>query len=252
VFRLVAKRPFGVSTHLYQRQRLCRAHLLEIAAHGFELVEVVASRAHFDYHSPAAIADLQQWIAEAGLSLAAIHAAPGATPDEVERALFVARRIPVPALVVHVGGSRKVERRNLARFADLAAPLGVRVAVETGDNALSKTGPLTYFVEHDLEDTDVGICLDFGRAHLDGDLVDAIETSSEHLIATHVHDNRGRTDEHLVPFEGSIDWPAALTTVQKVGYDGPIVLEVDPRGPTREMLTRLRAARLRLEKLFAN
>ena len=43
---------------------------------------------------------------------------------------------------------------------------------------------------------------------------------SEHLIATHVHDNRGRTDDHLVPFEGTIDWPAALTAVQKVGYDG--------------------------------
>ena len=55
---------------------------------------------------------------------------------------------------------------------------------------------------------------------MDGDLVDAIETVSEHLITTHVHDNRGRTDDHLVPFEGTIDWPAALTAVQKVGYDG--------------------------------
>jgi sugar phosphate isomerase/epimerase len=248
----VAKRQFGVSTHLYHRQRLCRAHLLEIAAYGFELVEVVATRAHFDYHSPTAIADLQQWIAEAGLSLTVIHTPRGAPTDEVERALFVARRIPVPALVVHVEGSRKVERRNLARFADLAAPLGVKVAVEAGDNALSKTGPLTYFVEHDLEDVDVGICLDFGRAQLDGDLVDAIETSSEHLIAVHVHDNRGRTNEHLVPFEGNIDWPAAMTTVQKVGYDGPLVFEVAPRGPTQETLTRMRAARVRLEKLFAN
>ncbi len=248
----MAKRQFGVSTQLYHRQRLCRAHLLEIGAHGFELAEVVASRGHFDYHSPMAIADLQQWIAEAGLSLAAIHAPSGTPAEEVEQALFVARRIPVPVLVVHVEGTRKVERRNLARLADLAVPLGVRVAVEVGDNALSKTGPLTYFVEHDLEDVDVGICLDFGRAHLDGGLVDAIETSAEHLIASHLHDNRGRTDDHLVPFEGSIDWPAALTTIQKVGYDGPLVFEVAPRGPTGEMLARLREARVRLEKLFAN
>ena len=69
-----AKRQFGVSTHLYHGRRLSRDHLLEIAAHGFETVEVFATRTHFDYHNPAAIADLQQWLAEAGLTLHAIHA----------------------------------------------------------------------------------------------------------------------------------------------------------------------------------
>ncbi len=70
----------------------------------------------------------------------------------------------------------------------------------------------------------VGICLDFGHAHMDGDLVDAIETVSEHLVTTHVHDNRGRTDDHLLPFEGTIDWPGALTAIQKVGYEGTLLL----------------------------
>ena len=36
-----------------------------------------------------------------------------------------------------------------------------------------------------------------------GDVADAIETAAEHLIATHVHDNRGRDDEHLVPYRGT-------------------------------------------------
>ena len=35
-----------------------------------------------------------------------------------------------------------------------------------------------------------------------GDLVDAIETVSGHLITTHVHDNRGKLDDHLAPFDG--------------------------------------------------
>src|SRR5882672_10422858 len=68
--RPVLKRQFGISTHLYHGQRLSRDHLLEIAAHGFEWVEVYATRTHFDYHNPAAVADLQQWIAEAGLRCA--------------------------------------------------------------------------------------------------------------------------------------------------------------------------------------
>ena len=69
---------------------------------------------------------------------------------------------------------------------------GVRVAVEVIPNELSRAGSLVHFVEHDLETTDTGICLDFGHAHMYGDLVDAIETVSGHLVTTHLHDNRGR------------------------------------------------------------
>ena len=41
--RSVPKRLFGVSTHLFHGQRLAREHLLEIAAHGFDTVEVFAT-----------------------------------------------------------------------------------------------------------------------------------------------------------------------------------------------------------------
>ena len=71
------KRAFGISTHLYHNYRLGREHLLEIAAHGFDRVELFATRTHFDYHNPAAIADLQQWLAEAGLTLHGVHAPIG-------------------------------------------------------------------------------------------------------------------------------------------------------------------------------
>ena len=32
----------------------------------------------------------------------------------------------------------------------------------------------------------------------------------ERIVTTHVHDNHGEKDEHLLPFEGSIDWDATL------------------------------------------
>jgi sugar phosphate isomerase/epimerase len=86
---------------------------------------------------------------------------------------------------------------------------------------------------------------------MDGDLVDAIETVSEHLITTHVHDNRGRTDDHLVPFEGTIDWPAALTAVQKVGYDGTFVLEIAAHGAAKNTLRNAQKARQRMEGMLA-
>ncbi|HWF84382.1 MAG TPA: sugar phosphate isomerase/epimerase family protein [Vicinamibacterales bacterium] len=289
------KRQFGVSTHLYHARRLSRAHLLDIAAHGFETVELFATRTHFDFHSQAAIGDLQQWLAEAGLTLHGIHAPIGegfqggrwsgvlslASADagardkalaEAEHALFVARRIPTAVFIVHLGlprwqrsdaqggggegtaagaagDTRDGARRSIEALADLAVPLGVRVALEVIPNELSRAGSLVHFVD-ELDRPDVGICLDFGHAHLDGDLVDTIDIVSEHLAAVHVHDNRGRGDDHLVPFEGTIDWPGALTGIQKVGYDGPLVLEIEDRKP-KDTLAKAARARVRMERLLA-
>ena len=80
---------------------------------------------------------------------------------------------------------------------------------------------------------------------------DAIEVTAGHLLAIDVHDNRGRSDDHLVPFDGVIDWPAALTAVQKVGYDGALTFELSPRGSSKEALARARQARTRMDKLMA-
>ena len=279
----MGKRQFGVSTHLYHAQRLCRDHLLEIAAHGFDSVELYATRTHFDYHNLSAIADLQGWLAAAGLELSSVHAPTAesftagrwggslslASTDpearahavrETEKALHIARRLPVPVLVAHLGiprtqrsegagDSRAAARRSMEELLRIAEPLGVRIAVEVIPNELSRAGSIVHFVEHDLEGA--GICLDFGHAHLDGDVVDAVETVSEHLIATHVHDNRGRSDDHLLPFDGTIDWAGTLLAVQKIGYDGPFTFEIVPNGSTKETVARARSVRQRMEAVMA-
>jgi sugar phosphate isomerase/epimerase len=118
-------------------------------------------------------------------------------------------------------------------------------------NELSRPASLVHFVERVLDEGPIGICLDFGHAHMDGDLVDAIETVSEHLVTTHVHDNRGRTDDHLLPFEGTIEWPSALTAIQKVGYEGVLLFEVAAHGAAKATLQKARDARQRMERLLA-
>ncbi len=92
---------------------------------------------------------------------------------------------------------------------------------------------LATLLESDIDARHVGICLDFGHAHLMGEVADAVETVAEHLIATHVHDNRGRDDEHLCPTSGTIDWNLALVTMQKIGYDGTYMMELAEPAPLR-------------------
>ena len=277
------ERRFGVSTHLFHEHRLTRDHLVHIAAHGFEALELFATRAHFDYHDEAARAQLAEWLSDTRLELHSVHAPAfealrqgkwvgafsNASSDETRRraaiaeaevALALARLVPFQFLVTHIGvpsgeaagrdNQRDAARRSVADLAALASNVNVRVAIEVIPNPLSSADDLSRLIEDDLDGLNVGVCLDYGHAHLMGDLGEAIETLSGHLWTTHVHDNGGRRDDHLVPFAGSIDWDAAMMTTQKIGYDGVFMLEVGDTGDPVQVLKRSVKARERLEKTF--
>lgn len=273
---------FGISTHLYHDRRLERDHLAQVASYGFEAVEVFATRSHFDYRDEAAVDRLGQWLAETGLTLHGVHApitekfgagdvwAPGfsnavqdqarreAAVRETEAALQISKRVPFDVLVVHLGtpasknnpgdNSRSAAARSAQEICRLAEPLGVRVAFEVIPNALSDASSLVRMLENDLEARHAGICMDFGHAHLIGDVVDAVETAAEHLITTHVHDNRGRDDEHLVPYLGTIDWKTGLMAMQKIGYDGTYLMELANRDSPAKVLEEARRARQQFER----
>lgn len=276
---------FGVSTHLFHHLRLEREHLVQVASYGFEAVEVFATRSHFDYRSPAAIETLAQWLSETGLALHGIHAPitdtfgagdvwsatfSNAVSDPVKRqaavreteaALRIATRIPFEVLVVHLGtpanknnpgdNNRSAAVHSIDEICRIAEPLGVRVALEVIPNRLSEPSSLVSLLETDIEARHAGICLDFGHAHLMGDVADAIETASEHVITTHVHDNRGRDDEHLVPYVGTIDWERSLMAMQKIGYEGTYLMELAGGASPATVLEEARRARQRFERALA-
>ena len=257
---------------------------MRIAARGFDAVELFATRAHFDYHDEQAIGKLAEWLSDTRLELHSVHAPVfeglrngqwvgsfsnasgderrrGAALAETRAALQVARRIPYRFLVVHLGmpsaqqplpGDNRPDaaRRSLKDIAVVADEVGVRVAVEVIPNPLSGAAALVRLIEDELDGIDVGICLDYGHAHLMGDLGEAIEAVSGYLWTTHVHDNGGRLDDHLVPFAGTIDWDAAIMETQKIGYDDVLMLEVADTGNPVDVLQRSAIARERLEKIF--
>jgi sugar phosphate isomerase/epimerase len=279
-------RRFGISTHLVHESRLSREHLVHVAAHGFEAVELFATRSHLDYRDPAAIAQLGEWLSDTRLELHSVHApivdamnggkwvgaysnAAGddkrrkAAIAETQAALEIARSVPFHYLVLHLGmplaeqvppGDNQPDaaRRSVEDIVELASAVNVKVAIEVIPNPLSSAGAIVRLIEEQLEGIDVGVCLDYGHAHLMGDLGDAIETLSGHLWTTHVHDNSGRRDDHLVPYAGSIDWDVAMMETQKIGYDGVLMFEVGatPGADAVETLARCARARERLEKTF--
>ena len=276
---------FGISTHLYHDQRLSREHLAQIAGYGFEAVELFATRSHFEYHDHAASERLRTWLDETRLTLHSIHlpifeaygsAGPGAlfsiaATDGAKRqaavheavlAIGLLKRIPAKFVVVHLGSpakfasagdnSRASASRSIEEICRAAEPLGARVAMEVIPNPLSSASSLVAMIERDFDGSSVGICLDFGHAHLMGDLPDEIEVAAEHLVTTHVHDNRGKEDDHLVPYQGTINWPAALVNMLKIGYEGTYLLELANTGNPAAVLEEARRARQRIERALAD
>jgi len=141
-------------------------------------------------------------------------------------------------------------RRSLEDLASLSHNTGVRLALEIIPNDLSTPHALVDWLDSDLNLDRAGICLDYGHAHLMGGAPEAIDALSGHIISTHVHDNGGTLDDHLVPFTGTIDWTAALTATWKVGYTGRLTFEVADKGNVTEVLIRTARARTRLQAIL--
>ena len=275
---------FGVSTHLYHEERLQKAHLLDVAASGFEAVEVFATRSHFDYHDDGAIRSLKDWLADAKIVLHSVHApitdvfangrgqrnfstavrdsdARKATMLEISAALNIAKVIPFEYLVVHLGvpavqnpgpdeNNRDAAIRSVEEIVEMADAVGVKVTLEVMGNELSTPPDLVDILERSFDGANLGICMDVGHAHILGDTAEAIETTSEYLVATHIHDNRRQSDDHLVPFQGNINWAATIMAFEKIGYDGVLMYEVRASESPRAVLDRAVAARRKLEALM--
>jgi sugar phosphate isomerase/epimerase len=267
-----------LSTYLFVSRKLTRDLLGEIANAGFQGVEIFCSRAHFNYTSKAEAQEIRQILADSRLTLTSLHAPTSRdlsatresgqplsicevervrrveAMDEYKRAIDVAEDLPFPRMVLHMGGTRETAdpRKRDAAFSSLehlilhARHLGVTICVE---NTTSEMGDPTYLREFVDETRLTGLRFNFdiGHAHLaDGPAEERVEKGfaplRELVVGVHLHDNRGEKDEHLPPYEGTIDWPSAIKTL-KTAQDGnvPLLLELkektgpDAPGPAEQL-----------------
>lgn len=235
-----------LSTYLCVSKRLTPGLLTQIADAGFQGVEIFASRSHFDYSTRAEVRSMAMALADRRLQLASLHAPTsrdlsvnreGGTPlsitevervrrveamDELKRVLDVAEDLPFSRLILHMGGSREVAnpRKRDAAFSSLehltlhAKHLGVTVCIENTTSEMGEPAYLRAFVD-ETRLSRLRFNFDIGHAHLaEGPVADRVAKSFEplrNLVASaHIHDNHGEKDEHLAPYDGTIDWRAAL------------------------------------------
>lgn len=249
----------AVSTHVYVKERLHPGLLDGLARAGAQSIEIFAARQHLDYaNRKQHVREIADWFRSSGIPLNSVHSPmfgdyefgrTGAPPvnvastdragrieamDEVKRALEIAEQIPFRFLVQHLGtpnesfDDRKFEAAltSVEHLRAFAKPLGVRILLENIPNELSTPDKLVDFI-NTAHFEDVGVCFDFGHAHIMSSVPEAFEIVKPHVQSTHVHDNEKIKDSHLWPGEGSINWKEAMELLRSAPNTPPLLLEIE-------------------------
>ncbi len=146
----------------------------------------------------------------------------------IERAIQYSAFLEIPTIVIHpIKGNLQDNLRYFEKVLK-TVPSQCSLAIENMDqrDELYEANNLLNLVKT-LQCKNVGICLDTGHAALNyPSLKPLIETFSSHLIATHIADNHGTKDEHLLPFFGNINWEEVMKTLKDINYNRYITYEI--------------------------
>jgi len=157
-------------------------------------------------------------------------------------------RYEIPTVVMHKGCGGgplpPVSELGMDRFSRLirrAETLGVSIAIENQCEP-NKTERGMEILEL-FDSPNIGMCYDSGHGNVEksrGLGMEMLTRFGHRLKALHLHDNDGSGDQHRLPFEGTVDWPALMGKIAAAGYQGPTTLEV---GSYRELATEVFLAR---------
>jgi len=162
--------------------------------------------------------------------------------EMTRRAIISSSICGVPWITMHSCRSMKTNvveetlKENIEYFkpyVELAAKHNIGIAIENlfdlnGTRRFGATvAELLALVDGLNDPQHVGVTWDFGHANIMGlDQVKSLKEVGSRLHALHVHDNRGKYDEHNRPYEGNIMWADIMKTLKEIKYDGQFTFEV--------------------------
>lgn len=171
---------------------------------------------------------VQSHVPYTGDYLALEHAKQKKLDSLIKKAIEYSALLDVDTIVIHpIKGSIDDNLKYFERVLK-DVPDNCKLAIENMDSKEELYDPkaLVSLVKQ-LQSDKVGLCLDTGHAALNYDsLVPVIEEMGPYLIATHIADNHGLKDEHLLPFFGTICWEDVMKAFKNIGYERFLTYEV--------------------------
>ncbi len=249
---------YALSAHLFAYEQLRFEHLKETAEAGFAKIELWAMTPNFDVTEKNGLASLKDWLTDISLEAPTFHAPfyadlsearkgrwlSLADPDadareraieQTTNALRAFRPLGARIAVLHPsapgkagdGETYEALETSIGRLLPISEETDTILALENIPSALGRSEPLAAFTAR-IDHPRLKICIDTGHALItEGENTPgAIERLAPHCVATHLHDNDGRNDAHLIPGEGAFRWPSIFAALDARGYSGSLTLEL--------------------------
>jgi len=180
--------------------------------------------------------------------------------------------VGVEVMVVHPGGVKGWESATdrarigalnveaLLRLGSAGERHGVIVALENmavlgGKRSFGATFEELMDLLNRVGSRHVGICLDTSHANIMKlDIPAGIRLMGECLVATHISDNLGAHDDHLLPTAGRIAWAPVVDALKSIDYKRLFNLEVPGENRCSLEIRRIKAryARELLDVMLAS
>jgi len=179
---------------------------------------------------------LRELCEKLGVSILAAHDnTQGVTP---ERFMQWSQILGVKSIVLHprVEETKEENLEMLKEWMPWAERFGLRVAVENmhdmipdraGRRAFGAIPSELLWLVQETNPELVGVCWDVNHAHVQKlDQYHAIKQLGKHLVHTHINDTSTDSEEqHLLSFEGKVDWKAVIKALREINYQGLFSLE---------------------------
>lgn len=245
----------SLSSFLYLNYPLVEA-IRHTAAAGFAGIDIWGGRPHAYRRdlSDKEIAGLRRVLADEGLTVASFIPAQFRYPTSlcspndtirtdsvayIQDSIDTAAALGAPVVSVcpgHTLYGQTVEdglarlSDSLSAIAEFAAGKNVRVAIEPADKYetdLLSTCAASLKLVNQLGYANLGVLLDNGHAYVVGEPAEeAVSLLGNKLFHVHIDDNNGLRDQHLVPGEGSFNFPSFIMALHRAGYGGLLGVEL--------------------------
>lgn len=250
------------------------AMLAMIKAAGFDAVSLGGKREHSNYHHAHGRRRLHKLLNQFGLILDSIHA-PFKNDDgdlsaleekvrkqavkNIKNAIDAAHSLASPIVILHLNArfSGQVTpkrlnqvRRSMEVVAPYAQTKNIELACENPDNQAKQT--IFDAILAEFTQPHVGVCYDSSHERIAGMSFRVLERYHDRIFAVHIADDIRLKDDHLLPYEGNINWREFSRIFKGIKYQGVFLLEPEMRlSRFKEPLVFLKEALLRAKKILA-
>ena len=136
------------------------------------------------------------------------------------------KKLGINKVVMHASSSKirpeltEIGLTRLKRLIKHAEKIGMTIAIEN----TVWPGVLEYIFDS-ISSPNLKVCYDAGHDHAFFHDSFDWQRFKDLIILTHLHDNDQSYDQHLIPFDGNIDWKRILQELIKANYDFNLITE---------------------------